>query len=142
MNRAALMIVMLLSASGCDGGNSAEIAELRANLDVLGKRLDLNLPPGTQVVHVETEYGMDDAIFAKLQIPAAEAPGFIQGLELKSSRHRSADAFGRDHGLWDPHQAKVLRVGSVMLPSSRGLVVGLDDSRSDVLVVYVLNHGT
>jgi hypothetical protein len=116
--------------------------ELQMNLDVLAKRLGLALPAGTQVVHVETESGIDDAIFAKLRVPSTRADDFIRSLHVTRFQHGAADLFGPDRGAWDPHQAKALRVGDVLLPSTRGLVVGLDESRADALVVYVLNHGT
>ena len=93
-------------------------------------------------MHVETESGIDDAIFAKLRVPLASAEAFVAGLGVANFQHGAADLFGPDRGPWDPHAAKALRVGDVPLPSTRGLVVGIDDSSPDVLVVYVMNHGT
>jgi hypothetical protein len=116
--------------------------ESRTEIDELGKRLSIELPAGTQIVHVETESGLDDAIFAKLRIPAARADEFVQSLRVTEFQTGAADLFGQDRGPWDPHRAKGLRVGDVPLASTRGLVVGIDDGSTGALMVYVMNHGT
>jgi hypothetical protein len=121
---------------------SESVTESSKDLDALGKRLGIALPLGTEVVHVETESALDDAIFAKLRIPAARAEAFVQSLSVSRFETGAADLLGPDQGPWDPHRAKGLRVGDVTSSSQRALIVGLDDSAAGVLVVYVMNHGT
>lgn len=112
------------------------------DIDALGKQLGLQLPPGTQVVGVETESGIDDAVFAKLRIPTTRSAEFLKSCGVTRFESGAADLLGPDRGFWDPHQAKALKVGDVMLQSARGLVIGVDDAPVDALVVYVMNHGT
>lgn len=120
----------------------SETAALRNDPDALGRRLGLALPPDTQIIHVEVETGLDDAIFAKLRVPAGRADAFVKSLHITNLQRNAADLLGPDRGPWGPHHADGLRVGDVPLASTRGLVVGLDDKAIDGLVVYVMNHGT
>jgi len=113
------------------------------DIDKLGKQLELQLPPGTRVVGMETESGgPDDAIFVKLTVPRAHAEQFIRDCGVTRFEVGLANTLGPDRGFWDPHQAKALKVGDVPLHSTRGMVIGVDDSGTDALVVYVVNHGT
>jgi hypothetical protein len=112
------------------------------DVDALGKQLGLQLPAGTQVLGVETESAIDDAIFAKLRIPAERSGEFIKSCGVTRFRPGGANLLGPDHGFWDPHHATALRVGDVPLPTTRGLVVAIDESSPEALIVYVMNHST
>ena len=123
------------------GGVESQPSEV--DIDKLGKQLELQLPPGTQVVGMETESGgPDDAIFVKLRVPRAHAEQFIRDCGVTRFRSDAAVQLGPDRGFWDPHQVKALQVGRVPMQTTRGMVIGVDDSHPDALVVYVLNHGT
>ena len=144
MHRGTLTLMLVL-ATACNA-KETKLAESKliaagTELAALGKRLDINLPAGTEIVHVETEFGLDDAIFAKLRVPSARAEKFVRSLNVARFETGAADLLGPDRGPWDPHRAKGLRVGDVELPSQRGLVVGIDDGAAGVLTVYVMNHG-
>jgi hypothetical protein len=140
------MALLLVLAAACPAKESKMADPIatssRTELEALGQRLGLVLPQGTEVVHVETESGLDDAIFAKLRIPLLHADEFVQSLHVSHFERGAADLFGPDRHGWDPHRAKGLRVGDVTLPSQRGLVVGVDDGATGALTVYVMNHGT
>jgi hypothetical protein len=146
MSKSTIIAVMLVLVAACRTEESpmgkSTSSESRTELEELGKRLSMELPAGTRIIHVETHSGLDDAIFAKLRIPAGRAVEFVQSLRVTEFQTGAADLFGRDRGPWDPHQAKGLRVVDVPLASTRGLVVGVDDGSTGALIVYVLNHGT
>jgi hypothetical protein len=74
-------------------------------------------------------------------VPTAHSDEFLKNCGVPHFESGGADLFGPDGGFWDPHQAKALKVGDVMLQSARGLVIGVDDAPADALVVYVVNHG-
>ena len=113
-----------------------------ANIVVVGQKLGLELPPGTQVIGIQTEAGIDDAIFAKLRIPAARTAEFLKQCGVTRFKSGGANLLGPDHGFWDPHQAKRLRSGDVALPSARDLLIAIDESASDALIVYAMNYST
>jgi len=140
-----LSLILVLSFAGaCKQGVDVQRGEGAAGADIgtVGHRLGLHLPPGTEVLGVETEAGIDDAIFAKLRIPVAHAAEFVKDCGVTRFRSGGANLLGPDHGFWDPHKAKELRSGDVALPSGRYLVIAIDESQSDVLVVYAMNYST
>jgi hypothetical protein len=129
------------SRDGCMPGGDSQPPEV--DIDKLGRELELQLPPGTQVLGMESESGgPDDAIFVKLRVPSAHAEQFIRTCGVTSFLSNAADLLGPDRGFWDPHHAKALRVGRVPMHASRGTIIGVDDSGADALLVYVVNHGT
>lgn len=140
----ALVSVVYL-ACNTEGSRMRRVESQPSDVDVdkVGKQLGLQLPSGTQVVGMETESGgPDGAIFVKLQVPGAHSEQFIRNCGVTRFESGLADLLGPDRGFWDPHQAKTLKVGDVPVHSTRAMVIGLDDSRTDALVVYVVNHGT
>ena len=118
--------------------------EGRAVEDVqsVGRKLGLKLPPGTEVLGVEAESGIDDAIRAKLRVPASQSAEFLRECGVQRFRQGGANLLGPDHGFWDPHSAKALRSGDVALPSARYLVIAIDESSADVMVIYAMNYST
>lgn len=125
-----------------DPQQDAEASEFVSDVGTVGNRLGLRLPPGTQVLGFKTEAGLDDAVLAKLRIPTSRSQQFIRDCGVTRFRPGEADQLGADQGFWDPHQAKALRIGRPPLPAARGLVLGLDESRADGLIVYAMSRGT
>jgi hypothetical protein len=137
---AAVLVLTLACSSGGDTVTASRIQTQDAQ--TIGQKLGLKLPPGTEVLGVETESGIDDAIVAKLRIPASHSAEFLSDCAVKRFRPGGANLLGPDHGFWDPHAAKTLRSGEVVLDSGRSLVVALDESSREILVVYAMNYST
>ncbi len=87
---------------------------------------------------------MDDAVFVKLEIPKAEFETFwaTTHIDRASMRPARPGILGPDDGFWDPDKASALSIGKVWRADARGLQIGLDESRPDVTVVFILEHGT
>ena len=85
---------------------------------------------------------MDGAVWAKVRVPAAKTEDFLAHCGIARFRTGGADLLGPDNGAWDPDQAKSLRSGRLELPSGRGLIVAVDDMKSQGLIVYAMNYGT
>ena len=124
------------------GGMQEPNENTTMDADTLGRKLGLTLPPGTEVLGVEAESGVDDAIRAKLRIPTPEAKGFLEGCGVRRFKPGGANLLGPDHGFWNPHTAKALRFGEISLPSSRSLLVVIDESSKDALLVFAMNYST
>lgn len=137
MIRALLLVVWLAACGSAPPPSDAAQCTM-----LLEERLGVPLPPGTVVLGVEVERGLDDAVFAKLQIPLRELWAFQAATGIESFREGGADLLGPDHNLWDPHQAKSLATGSTPLPNSRNLIVAIDASHAEQAVVYAVNHGS
>jgi hypothetical protein len=138
---AAMLAVFLCACSS--GSETMKSSGIHTDdAQSVGKKLGIELPPATEVVGVETEAGIDDAIRAKLRIPASHSADFLRECGVKRFRQGGANLLGPDHGFWDPHGAKALRAGEVTLQSGRSLVIAVDESSDDVLVVYAMNYST
>jgi hypothetical protein len=116
--------------------------ELTMDVQLLGQKLGLKLPMSTEILGVETEAGIDDAVRAKLRIPTAQAQTFLQDCGVSRFKKGGANLMGPDHGFWDPHAAKTLRSGEVSLTSGRAVIVAVDESSEEHIVVYVMNYST
>ena len=119
----------------------------KKNLDTLesvGKELGVTFPAAAKLVGVMHERGIDDLIAAKVEMPAAEWPRFLATTPIEKDLFSPGvqGLLGSDEGFWDPHKAKALQVAQALLPQGRALNIGYDDSRHDIVVVYVVNHGT
>jgi hypothetical protein len=98
------------ASEGSSERSGAELVRARLHLQ---QKLSLKLPKGTEVLGVETEAGIDDAIRAKLRVPAASGADFLRDCAVKRFRQGGANLLGPDHGFWDPHRARMLRSGEV-----------------------------
>ena len=143
---AALNVVCAAIVLGfaCNKTDSADRAGKTVNIsiDELSVSLGVTLPPDTRIVGVHAEAGIDDMRSAKLEIPKQRMSSFLAATRIPRFEKTDADLLGPDRGFWDPHKAQNLLSGDLQLPGARFLVVAYDDSRSDVTVVYVINHGT
>jgi hypothetical protein len=114
----------------------------QGSIDELSASLGVTVPPDTRIVGVFGEAGIDDMRSAKLEIPKHRMSSFLAATRIPRFEKTDADLLGTDRGFWDPHKASSLLSGDVQLPGARFLLVAYDDSRSDLAVVYVINHGT
>jgi hypothetical protein len=132
---AGLMSVGVLLAA-CNGADRAMTPE------GLSQRVGFALPEGTRVVRATPNAGREGLVRAKLEMSPAAVSRLLAVTQIPKLRVGDADRLGPDHDYWDPHRAAQLRFGSARLPDSRSVVVGLDEARPDVTVVYLMVHGT
>jgi hypothetical protein len=118
--------------------------EAPESLSKLSQELGLEFPPSTRVLGVLRSNGMDDAVRIKLEMSASEFPSFLDRTQIERAALRpgTRGMLGPDKDFWDPHQSQSLRTGQVARPNARSLNLGFDDSRGDVVVAYLMEHGT
>lgn len=118
---------------------AAEEPELRA----LSAELGISLPPGTRVLLLERQAGMDDLVRAKLQMSRAAFEQLSPRLPVKDPDLRpGAGRLGTDHERWDPHATAGLRSGQAPLAGARYLTLGVADGGGEQVTLFVVNHGT
>ena len=131
---------------GCERADARRSGEGQPSesLPPLSAELGLQFPPSTQLLGVKRYNGMDDAVLLELELAAAEFPAFMAQTRIDPEviRPGARGLLGPDDGFWDPHRHPSLRTGQASRPDARVLNVGFDDSRGDVVVVYVMEHGT
>lgn len=132
-----LLLLALLQACQCESAPPD-------TLELVAHEVALSFPPGSRLLGVERERGIDDLIAAKVEIPAAAWPTFLASTPIDSTRFEPGEHghLGPDHGFWDPHKAANLRTAQARLPDARVLNLGYDDSHPPVMIVYIVNHGT
>lgn len=135
---------LVLSVVACNtGGETVTTSGSHAEMvRSVAQKLGIKLPQGTEVVGVETEAGFDDAIRAKRRVPAPSGAEFLRDCAVKRFRQGGSNLLGPDHAFWDPHRARMLRSGEVTLQSGRALLVAIDKSASDALIVFAMNYST
>jgi hypothetical protein len=138
--------VVALLLTRCHPGDSVDSREkgrfTTMDIQHLGTRLGISLPPGTRILGVTSESGIDELLRAKLEMPIASLEKFLASTGIPHFETVGPDFLGPDEGFWDPHRAKGLRCGDVQLPGSRFLTIAVDESRPGVAVVYAMNNGT
>jgi hypothetical protein len=87
---------------------------------------------------------MDDIVRVKLEMASRELPSLVEQTQIDPAAFYpgTRGLLGSDKDFWDPHQAPALRTGQAKRPDARALNLGIDDSRPDVAVVYLVEHGT
>jgi hypothetical protein len=110
----------------------------------LERELGVRFPAGSRVIGTHREDGMDDYLGIKVEMPAKALADFLAGCPIPKERYAAGNGglLGPDDGFWDPNKQPKLRTGQAQLPGARALNIGYDDSRSDLAIVYVVNHGT
>ena len=138
-----------VAALGCKASDSGKERMTASNetpesLSQLSQALGLEFPASTRLIGVLRSNGMEDAVRVKLEMAAKEFPDFLARTQIDPASFRpgTRGMLGPDKGFWDPHQSKSLRTGQASRPSARSLNVGIDDSRADQVVVYLMEHGT
>lgn len=112
------------------------------NNDAVIAQLGLRLPAGARVVGASSSTDGDGLVRAKLEMPTAQVSGFVASTQIAGLEDTEPDVLGPDEGFWDPHHAKRLRYGQTELSGARFLHVGIDETRPETAVVYVMLHGT
>ena len=134
------------SVLACNTGEPAQHRESPRpeSLAALGKELNLQFPASTRVIGVRRANGMDDIVRVKLEMASSDLPSLIAQTHIDPASFYpgTRGLMGSDKGFWDPNHAPALRTGQVKRPDARALNVGVDDSRPDVAVVYLVEHGT
>lgn len=113
-------------------------------LAALSTELRLQFPPSTRLIGVRRSHGMDDIVRVKLEMASGELPWLVAQTQIDPGAFYpgTRGLLGSDKDFWNPHQAPALRTGQAKRPDARALNLGIDDSRPDVAVVYLVEHGT
>jgi hypothetical protein len=149
MWRRSVLLLGFCAALGCKARDSGEGRmnaknEAPESLPRLSQELGLEFPPSTRVLGVLRSNGMDDAVRVKLEIAASEFPRFLEQTHIDRAALRpgTRGMLGPDKDFWDPHQSQALRTGQVARRNARSLNLGYDDSRGDLVIAYLMEHGT
>ena len=137
----AAITPLVLSCDGCAIKRQSQSVD---TLESVGKEVGVRFPASAKFIGIRRqEGGMDSSFEVKVEIPAADWPGFLAStpIDPKEFGPGGRGLVGGDAGFWDPHQAKNLRTAQADLPDKRVLNIGYDDSRGNLIVVYVVNHG-
>jgi hypothetical protein len=145
-NFSLLMVTVLaaLTAVECKSKDRQSTNESQhESLESVGKEVALTFPSNARLIGVHRERGVDDLIAVKVEMDAADWPGFLGRAPVDATLIRPGERglLGPDEEFWDPHQAKNLHTVEALLPNQRVLNLGYDDSRIGMMVVYVVNHG-
>ena len=137
------MCVMRLMVVGfCLLASCRDAGEQTMDADTLASRIGVPLPAGVRIVGATSSDERDGMLRAKLELPPAQVLGFLTAANIRRLEGAGPDLLGPDDGFWDPHRAGPLRSAEVQLPGARFLLVALDESRSDMSIVYVMAYGT
>jgi hypothetical protein len=133
--------LILVSACPKEGPPHMKKAD---NLGEIGQELGLTIPPSARLLYSHRESGMDDRVTLKVEMKAADWPAFLAGTPVRADGFRPGTRgfLGQDDGAWNPHKASQLRTAQAVLPGQRMLNIGVDDSQPEVVIVYIVNHGT
>lgn len=126
-------------------GKDGATVNVSAEIEGLSRDLGLKIPITARILGVKRERGIDDAVFAKFEMSRAEweALKFAAPLTGADFDKASKAYLPTDEGWWDPNHAEGVRAAQIELEGGRVLDVGIDDTRDrDLVVVYLVNHGT
>jgi hypothetical protein len=138
------LVLFTLTSAQCKTKNPTEgRGAIPPSIASIGKEVAVSFPASARLIGVHRARGADDLIAVKVEMPASAWPAFLASTPIDPTLFRPGERglLGPDEGFWDPHRAKNLRTAETSLPSSRVLNLGYDDSRGEVVVVYVVNHG-
>lgn len=138
----AVVSTNLCCSKGCQSMQTKQ--ESTRSVSELGSELGLSFPPSTRIVGVRRESGIDDAVQAKLEIGKGELAGFLAKTPIDPSGMRPGTGgfLGSDVDFWDPHKVQGLKTGQAKTAKGRVLSVGVDQSRPDVVILYIMEFGT
>lgn len=110
----------------------------------LAHEAGVRFPPGARLVGSARENGIDDLLRFKVEVAPAELPAFLSTSPVPAEALEPGEGglLGPDQGFWDPSQAKRLRTGQKIMPRQRAVNIGIDEGRTDKVIIYVVNHGT
>jgi hypothetical protein len=132
----------LCCSKGCHGTQSNR--ESTQSSSQLGHELGLSFPPSTRVLGVRRESGIDDAVLAKIEISKNEFQAFFAKTPIDPAAMRPGTGgfLGSDVDFWDPHKAPALKTGQGKSAAGRVLSIGVDESRPDIVVLYIMEFST
>ena len=116
-----------------------------ATIASLNDELPVHIPEGAKLLGVHRENGMDDLIEVKLELSAADLPAFLASSPLAKQPLESwghHGIFGPDHTFWDPGSVPTLRSAEAAYAGARAFRIGLDERVPEMVVVYMIDHGT
>jgi hypothetical protein len=144
-----VLLLGLASTSACtkdsDGERGRTVSTEKPDIHAVERELGIRFPEGARLIGTHREDGMDDYLGVKVEMPAEALAGFLASCPIPKERYASGNGglLGPDQdGFGDPNKQPKLRTGQAQLPGARALNIGFDDSRPDVALVYVVNHGT
>ena len=114
------------------------------DLKALSEKVGLVFPAGTELLGVRGESGMDEALFAKVAIGAADWAAFLTRSPFEEADFDEGKRYllEPDNGWWDPESVPSLPTAQAPLPESRYLNVGVDRRDPARFVVYLMWHET
>jgi hypothetical protein len=130
-----------LSLAACPSRERSRSAE--EELVDLGRQVGFAFPAGSRLIGIKRYSGMDDAVRAKVAIPKGTWPSAEKSLPIPVNEMvPGASGLGPNREWWDPETPAGLRSGQKSRGSGRFMRIGVDDSQREVVILYVLEHGT
>lgn len=110
----------------------------------LAREVGLKFPSSARLIGVGRESGIDDMVRFKVEIDPHDLAAFLATSPVAPEAFEpgAGGLLGPDQAFWDPSHAVRLRTGQAVLKNQRALNIGIDDGRPQVVVLYVVNHGT
>jgi hypothetical protein len=145
---AGLVLAMLGAPAAC---HRKETAVTRPSEDApsptlsrLAHEIGLTFPASARLIWVGRETGIDDMVSFKVEIAPADLPGFLAASPVPADAFAPGEGglLGSDLGLWNPSQAVRLRTGQVVRADHSALNIGVDDGKPNIVVLYIVSHGT
>jgi hypothetical protein len=140
---AHLLVAFPLAAYGCRSKETVMNRPVESDsLGDMSRELKLTFPASTRLVGVDREQGMDDRVRVKVEMSPTDVDSFMAQTSIESSSFRpgARGRLGMDSGFWDPSKATRLRTASV-LREHRVLNIGIDETRTDVTALFIVDHG-
>ena len=136
------LVVFMLVAGCCRGGDKPAVDTGDIDLAVWEKRMHVLFPPGTKSGGIRMEAGMDNAVYLKVNIPADAWPGFLGASPVDPADLSDAKRFflGPDNGWWDPGQREEVPTAQASLPNGSVLNMGVCLDGGDRVDVYLMWH--
>jgi hypothetical protein len=104
----------------------------------------LTFPTSSRILWWDAWRGNNPYLQMKFEMAASEWPAFIAASPFgdQPPRENGGAFLGVDHETWTPYRVEHLLEGEVRLPGVLDLNLGVDRSRADVVVVYLVWHPT
>jgi hypothetical protein len=128
-----------------DPPRKSDTAERPANFaPELAREVGLKFPSSARLIGVGRESGIDDMVRFKVELDPHDLAAFIATSPVPPEAFEPGPGglLGPHQAFWDPSRAVRLRTGQAILKNQRALNIGIDDGRPEVVVLYVVNHGT
>lgn len=139
-----VVFLCLVSTTSIATGNYESMNVSPKELAELAKQMQVVFPPKTHPLGIRKLIGLDDAVFLKIEFSQDEWLQFLKTSPIQASDLSDAKRFflGEDQGWWDPSQPTKLPTAQALLPEGKILNLGVDQSKSDLVIVYLMWHST